>query len=415
MANLRLARPGIGRAPSSEDRCCTLPYYRGMTDTSFEADSASDDPVYDETEQDDSTLYETAPSSLPYFGADFDVAGLVRRLNEGDIVIPRFDPDESADLTIDGFQRQRVWTTARMEKFVESLLLGWPVPSIFLVVEPDGRYLVLDGQQRLTTLQSFYNGTHPDGRVFRLKDVVGSLEGATFETLTNESKRRLNNTFIQAVVIEPTEDGREAVYRLFGRLNSGGVTLTAQEIRVALYRGPLVDFIRDLNQGQYWRLLFGTAHKKLKDHELILRALAMANVIGKIRGRWNDQDLRLSAYKPPMAQFLNGFLDANGDLSEDDPAALTSAFEASCKALYGAFGRDGLRLAGRMNAAHIDSVLGALIYAHLNDIPPGEDDIKRGIAKLRADSQYQDWVSRSTSHRDSVFGRLKSASTALVG
>lgn len=388
-----------------------------MTQLEFvEADEVPDVLVEDETESDDQGLYETAPSSLPYFGADFDVAGLVRRLDDEDILIPRFDPDESADLSIQGFQRQRVWTTPRMEKFIESLLLGWPVPSIFLVVEPDGRYLVLDGQQRLTTLQSFYSGSHPDGRAFALSEVAEHLKGATYQTLSKESRRRLNNTFIQAVVIEPAGDeGRDAVYRLFGRLNSGGVSLTAQEIRVALYRGPLVDFIRDLNHNSSWRLLFGAAHKKLKDHELILRSIAMADVLKLAADKWDDDKVRLAAYKPPMAQFLNNFLDRRGKLVDLDPNVLSDAFGNSCRLLVEANGRDGLKLAGRLNAAHVDAVLGTLIYAHETGQKVSKDRVKSAIASLRVNESYIDWVSRSTSHRDSVYGRLQTAHEAFLG
>lgn len=376
----------------------------------------SDQSVVDESEEDDLDLFDTAPSSLPYFGADFDIAGIVRRMNDGDIVVPRFDPDESDGLTIDGFQRQRVWTVPRMEKFIESLLLGWPVPSIFLVVEPDERYLVLDGQQRLTTLQSFYSGIHPDGRPFRLKEVAEHLQGATYQTLSQESKRRLNNTFIQAVVIEPVgEDGRDAVYRLFGRLNSGGVSLTAQEIRVALYRGPLVDFIRDLNHDPSWRLLFGARHRKLKDHELILRSLAMADVVQKIVNKWDDDELRRTAYKPPMAQFLNGYLGERSDLTSLDPSALKAAFSEACRLLVDANGRDGLKFSGRLNAAHIDALLGTLIFAQTRGLSVSKDRLKKAITDLRANNDYADWVSRSTSHRDSVYGRLWSVYVALIG
>ncbi|GAA4378189.1 DUF262 domain-containing protein [Agromyces bauzanensis] len=388
-----------------------------MSEDEFVDDQDRTDPtVLDESETDDLGLFETEASSLPYFGADFDVAGLVRRLDDEDILIPRFDPDDSEDLTIEGFQRQRVWTAPRMEKFIESLLLGWPVPSIFLVVEPDGRYLVLDGQQRLTTLQSFYRGLHPDGRPFVLKDVAEHLQGATYETLSRESKRRLNNTFIQAVVIEPAgEDGRDAVYRLFGRLNSGGVSLTAQEIRVALYRGPLVELIRDLNHNAAWRHLFGAAHKKLKDHELVLRALAMAEVIARLDGRWDDEELRLRAYKPPMAQFLNNYLEEHGNLEGIDVDLVTTAFAESCRLLVEANGRDGLKFAGRLNAAHIDALLGTLVYAFSHGDTVGLDRVKRAIATLRNSAEYTDWVSRSTSHRDSVYGRLGSAYAALIG
>lgn len=374
-----------------------------------------DELVEDESEADDANLFETAPSSLPYFGADFDVAGLVRRLDDGDIVIPRFDPDESNSLTVEGFQRQRVWTAPRMEKFIESLLLGWPVPSIFLVVEPDGRYLVLDGQQRLTTLQNFYAGSQHDGRPFELHEVAEHLQGASYATLSAESKRRLNNTFIQAVVIEPSgSDGRDAVYRLFGRLNSGGVSLTAQEIRVALYRGPLVDLIRDLNHDSSWRLLFGAIHQKLKDHELILRALAMSDVLDHIVDRWDDTEQRRIAYKPPMAQFLNNYLDQNSEVPEGDRKKLSDAFNAACKLLVDANGKDGLKFSGRLNAAHIDAVLGTLIYAQRHKVEIDSSHVREAIANLRDNSQYVEWVSKSTSHSDSVLGRLHSAYNALV-
>lgn len=386
-----------------------------VSQSEFEIVDDTDEIVEDESESDDLGLFETGPSSLPYFGADFDAAGLVRRLNEGDILIPRFDPDESAGLTIEGFQRQRVWTTPRMEKFVESLLLGWPVPSIFLVVEPDGRYLVLDGQQRLTTLQTFYNGKHPDGKPFVLREVAEHLQGATYETLSAESKRRLNNTFIQAVVIEPADvDGRDAVYRLFGRLNSGGVSLTAQEIRVALYRGRLVEFIRDLNHQASWRLLFGATHKKLKDHELVLRSLAMSEVVEKLAGSWGDDELRLNTYKPPMAQFLNGYLDKHRDLSGIDESAVSDAFARACNLLVEANGRDGLKFAGRLNAAHIDAILGTLLFAFTHGRTVTPNRVREAIDSLRADADYSDWVSRSTSHRDSVYGRLQAAYTALL-
>jgi len=387
-----------------------------MTENMGSLDEAeSSDEVLDESIEDDEGLVDTGASSLDYFGADFDVSGLVRRLNDSDIVIPRFEPDEAAGLTVEGFQRQRVWTAPRMEKFVESLLLGWPIPSIFLVVEPDQRYLVLDGQQRLTTLQAFYSGFFPDGKEFRLKDVAEHLQNATYATLNDESKRRLNNTFIQAIVIEPQgEEGKDSVYRLFGRLNSGGVILTAQEIRVALYRGPLINWIRDLNHDAAWRSLYGAVDKKLKDHELILRALAMRQVVERMDDAWADVETARSSYKPPMSQFLNNFLQDHRQMEGLDKEALTSAFSASCSLVLRALGPDGLKFSGRLNAAHIDALLGVLIYLTERGIAPAESQLKAGVASLRSNSRYVEWVSRSTSHRDSVLGRLESAYNALA-
>jgi hypothetical protein len=382
--------------------------------------------VEDESQQDDATAVndldetdariETVAASLPYFGADFDVAGLVRRLDDGDIVIPRFDPDESADLSVEGFQRQRVWSKPRMEKFIESLLLGWPVPNVFLVVEPDGKYLVLDGQQRLTTLADFYRGE------FSLDDVIPALHDATISNLSTETRRRLNNTFIQAVVIEPSEpDGRDSVYKLFGRLNSGGVALTPQEIRVALYRGPLVNFIRDLNHNPDWRSMYGlkigddfTTDKKLKDHELILRALAMSEVVAKMNLDWSDKAARITAYRPPMVQFLNTYLDRNQQPTDGRLETLGAAFETSCRLLNEADGRDALRFAGRLNAAHIDALLANLIFAAENGLLFSAEQVRDAVTALRSNEAYIGWISGSTSHRDSVYGRLQAVRDALM-
>lgn len=371
--------------------------------------------VIDESIEDDEGLYEMQESSLGYFGADFDVRGLVTRLNDGDIVIPRFDPDESEGASLQGFQRQRVWSKAKMEQFIESLLLGWPVPSIFLVLDEDQRYLVLDGQQRLTALQHFVSGFYPDGKPFKLVEVAEHLKDATYETLSAESKRRLNNTFIQATVIEPKgEDGPESVYRLFGRLNSGGVTLTPQEIRVALFLGPVVDWIRELNRDMNWRQLYGKPNPRLKDHELILRILAMGEVISLIAGNWEDEELRKTAYTPPMSECLNTYLRSHRPLDDVDVTALTAAFEASTKLLFQVAGRDGLRFNGRINAAHVDALMSALMWLHRQDSLPAKQVLADGLNELRRDRQYAEFVTKSTSHRENVYGRLRLALEALI-
>lgn len=387
-----------------------------MTDaTPVEDDEQEPELVDDESIEDDEGLYEMGESSLSYFGADFDVRGLVQRLNDRDIVIPRFDPDESDGATLSGFQRQRVWTKPKMEQFIESLLLGWPVPSIFLVLDQDQRYLVLDGQQRLTALQHFYSGFYPDGTKFELAEVAEHLQGATYESLAAESKRRLNNTFIQATVIEPSgDDGPESVYRLFGRLNSGGVSLTPQEIRVALYLGPVIDWIRELNRTESWRNLYGKPSPRLKDHELVLRALAMHEVLSRIDGNWTDDEARKEAYRPPMSECLNGYLKRNRKLDGIDSAKVTESFEAAADLLQQAVGRDGMRFNGRINAAHVDAVFSSLMHLHEWGQSPTAQAVSSGLQELRKDDKYIEYVTQSTSHRENVLGRLRAALGAFT-
>lgn len=140
----------------------------------------------------------------------------------------------------------------------------------------------------------------------------------------------------------------------------------------------------------------------------------MSDVLNNIVGRWDEPEQRLVAYKPPMAQFLNNYLDRKSKVSESDRLKLSGAFSKACKLLVEANGRDGLKFSGRLNAAHIDAILGTLVYALAHDVEIDPNRVRDAIASLRVDSDYIDWVSRSTSHRDSVFGRLHAAYRALV-
>lgn len=378
-------------------------------------ESSADEDVFDESQDDDSTLIKVSETSLGYFGADFDVAGLVRRFKERDIFVPRYDPDGSDGSSLAGFQRPHVWPAKKMESFIESLLLGWPVPSIFLVLDDDQRYLVLDGQQRINTLAHFYSGRFPDGKDFVLKDVAEKLVGATYATLTPEARRKLDNTFIQATVIEPKgPEGPDSVYRLFGRLNSGGMSLTPQEIRVALYRGDATDLIRDLNHDSNWRLLFGSPHQRLKDHELILRVLAMTEVLTAVDGRWNESSVTQTAYKPPMSDFLNSYLTRHKVMTAEERGLIAAAFASACNALLSAVGNDGLKYSGTLNAAHVDALVASLLYRAERDQSLESAPIAATITALRENAEYDQFVKRSTSHRDTVLGRLKIASKTLA-
>src|SRR5262249_45109521 len=110
-------------------------------------------------EFEDLNAAEGEAEAVSYSGTDFDAEGLVRRLNRGDIVVPTFGHGDPT-LEVAGFQRGFVWRRPQMDRFIESLLLGYPIPGIMLVQQADRRYLVLDGQQRLRTLSAYYGGVH---------------------------------------------------------------------------------------------------------------------------------------------------------------------------------------------------------------------------------------------------------------
>jgi hypothetical protein len=128
-------------------------------------------PVVDDTETDD--MVAPVQYDITSFGADYDAEGLVKRLQRDDIFIPLF-------------QRDFVWTQKEASRFVESLLLGLPVPGIFMAREAASKQLlVIDGQQRLKTLRFFFEGVfNPDSdannqRVFKLVGVQRQFEERT--------------------------------------------------------------------------------------------------------------------------------------------------------------------------------------------------------------------------------------------
>lgn len=350
-----------------------------------------------------------AEEALRYFGADFDVDGLVRRLGNGTFIIPTFEPLAEAETEgYEGFQRGLVWKKKQMDRFVESVLLGYPVPGIFLVELPSRRYLVLDGQQRMTTLHSFRHGQYPvkDGvRKFSLRYVGDDYKGLTYADLQPELKLLFDNTFIQATIVVPQgEAGRKAVYALFERINSGGTNLRPQQIRVALFAGEAVNFVRELNADANWREIFGPHTRDLKDHELILRALALLRIV---RGG--------KTFKPPMAKFLNDYLSDYRSELPPDAETIRDEFAGACRLLLEA-DPAALRLGGRqVNAAHTDAVLVGLMVALGEGVDLDGARVEASLTSLGRNQGYRKAVSESTSHSDQVKKRIRLATEAFEG
>lgn len=330
-------------------------------------------------------------SPVTYFGTEFDVHGLVRRLKNHSIIVPSFDPQiPLPDPKVKGFQRGRVWSRNQMDRFVESLLLGCPVPGIFLVEQPGKRYLVLDGQQRLTTLASFYDDE------LKLVNVEDDLKSLTYSTLTDEQRRFIDDTFIQAVIIRtPTSVSEyESIYQIFERLNSGGTNLQPHEIRVAIYGGETMDAIRQLNDDPNWRSLFGARNARLKDQELILRVIAMSEASDK--------------YSAPMKGFLNNFLGTHRQAEGLDLVALSQRFRVSAQLMRDAIGERAFRIGRQVNAAILESVFVGVMHrltqSAWEEISP--EAWSRAYYELLADAKFMQAVEKATANEDSVRTRL---------
>ena len=336
------------------------------------------------------------------FGADFPVDGLVKRMVNRDIVVPTFDPAvEDSELGIVGFQRDFVWSKSQCDRFVESLLLGFPVPGIFLVQGAEGVYLVLDGQQRLRTLQAYYGGVLRE-RAFRLQYVQDDFRGLRYDDLDTDSRRRLDNSIIHATVVRqetPSED-QSGIYKIFERLNTGGTLLQPQEIRVALFGGPLVRLLRDLNENPNWRALCGNRSKRLKDQELILRTFALRSMAAD--------------YRAPMKEFLNRYMGWNRYLEHESTEELAELFARTVETIHQRIGQRAFRPLRAVNAAVVDSLMTTVADGLRSGTLVSTDSLRTQYDSLMADAEYRSGIERATAREEQVALRLARAQKYLL-
>jgi len=355
---------------------------------------AEEDPPSPADVDDDSEADATVPPiryDITSYGADYDVEGLVRRLNRGEIFIP-------------AFQRDFVWKQPEASRFIESLLLGLPVPGIFLAKDREtNKFLVIDGQQRLRSLQYFYEGyfnpreRDKRQRVFDLSGVQERFKGKTYATLEETDRIRLHNAILHATVIKqdsPADDDT-SIYHIFERLNSVGRPLTPQEIRVALYHGPFMDEIRRWNALTAWREIFGKPNLRLKDQELILRFLAL----------YFDSE----RYERPMAEFINKFAARHRNPGGEFLARASNTFEQTLTAYHRSLGREAFRPGRTLNAAIFDSAMVGLARRLDAGPTPSDGEVADRYRALIADPEYAEATSRSTADEAFVKTRLRKA------
>jgi hypothetical protein len=327
--------------------------------------------------------------SITSYGVDYDVEGIVKRLKRGDIAIPEF-------------QRDFVWEQTRASRFIESLLMGLPVPGVFLYKDEESqKLLVIDGQQRLRTLQFFYSGRFGliSNKVFRLRGLETRFEGLSYEDLADEDRRRLDDSIIHATVVRQDlpDDTGTSQYFVFERLNTGAKPLVPQEIRAAIYSGPFNELLTDLNKNSDWRTLFGNVSKRKRDEELILRFLSLY--------------YSLDQYSPPMKGFLNKFMMKNRDLNLYNKTEILQLFDNTVSTVVEKIGEHAFKPKRAVNAAVLDAVM--IGVGRRLQAGPIKQDMVGEYDKLLKDADFLNAIAVSTADTDNVNRRIRLATEAF--
>ncbi len=342
--------------------------------------------VEDETLLDDPGATKFSISS---YGADYTVDSLVKRMRAGVFKIPEF-------------QRQFVWTTKHASKFIESLLMGLPVPGVFLYKEADtNEHLVIDGQQRLRTLQAFYDGILR-GKEFKLQGVREPWLNRTYKTLDPADVLKLDDSIVHATIFkqEKPEDVLDSIYFVFERINTGGIRLSPQEIRNCISLGPFIVKVRDLNKLPAWRSVFGSNNNRAKDEELIVRFFAL----------YRDGD----KYSRPMNGFLNKFAASMNKVEPTELDKLAAVFKLTIEKVNSAIGAKAFRIIRVLNAAAFDAIMVGLARRLQAGLPPEDTKVRSAYNTLVADEDFRQACERATADEENVRKRLELATSAFA-
>ncbi len=320
----------------------TLPNEALQSENSREDERYEPDVDGDELADDSYPIAEYDLVSTPN---DFNTKTLVDLMESGVVIIP-------------GFQRNFVWDVKRASRLIESIIVGLPIPQIFLYEQGQNNFLVIDGQQRLMSIYYFVKERFP--RREKLAELRLISEGQSsipenqlsdeeyfsdfrlnlpetfpgqpnrfhryrYSTLEEGYQTSYNLRTIRTITVRQVGPaGDDAMYEIFNRLNSGGVNLTPQEIRRCMYDSKFYDMLYITNTRDDWRKLVGTKipDTHMKDVEILLRGFAML-----INGE---------SYRPSMVKFLNKFSQEARSFTDDRRGELQQLLESflySCRNL----------------------------------------------------------------------------------
>ena len=349
---------------------------------------------------------------------DFNIFTLCNFLDRGVITVPFF-------------QRGFVWDRRRASRFIESVALGLPVPELFFFQAESNDWWVVDGHQRVLSVHFFKKGRFPrpqasveisrlmsrnnvlseekwrDGRLFsdfaldlgrQDGETPGALNGMSYGDLGEGIERRS----LRAVVIrQHTPKGDKAAFEIFHRLNTGGVNLSQQQIRMCIYRSGFLDMVDELNVDPAWRSLLGKKEpaKTGVDAESVLRAFAMLEDGDKYGQSGHGQSMR---------GFLNEFCGKKVGASGQDVKFLRELFAGFLCACGG--GKNLFHRGNKFSPTLFEAVFAASLRKcrRPRRMPKGE--LKpTAVAKLINDPDFEEAARQSSNTKAKVRARLNAA------
>lgn len=230
-------------------------------------------------------------TDVDYETKEYTVELIVQKYLEG-------EPEDANELFVPAYQRDFVWSPDRQSKFIESVMLGLPIPYVFTaslakdIDSDEGRVEIVDGSQRIRTLAAFLN----DELILDGLEKLSKLNGFSFSDIELSRQRKFKRRPIR--VIELSEKATESVRRdIFERINTGSDELRAMEKRKGIFTGPFYDFIAECAALPLFNEVCPISYRKQRREEaeeMVLRYFAYAD--------------RYEQFNHSVRSFLDGYL-----------------------------------------------------------------------------------------------------------
>ena len=340
--------------------------------------------------------------NISSWGADLTFRELIAMYEEDELVKPEL-------------QRKYVWDKQEASRFIESLLLGLPVPSIFLA-QSGSQKLIVDGYQRIMTVYDYVRGIFTtDQKIFKLSNsdkINKRWRNKAFSELSIDDQRQIKSYTIHAIIFEQKHPANDSsLYQIFERINTSGRSLNAQEIRNCVYQGSLNSLLVKLNEYKVWRELFGTkqADNRMRDIEFILRFFVMKSDVVQ-----NSTSKQISLKKE-----LNDFMGQYKDAPEDSLEEFKSDFIKTINAIYESLGGNAFRnYTTKYSKKFHPAIYDAIMVAYYNKLKSGDDISTVNEDKhleLLANPNFKDLITIRTTDIENIMSRIELATQILFG
>lgn len=312
-----------------------------------------------------------------------------------DLILNRIE-EEEIDLQPD-FQREAgIWDDVRKSRLIESMLLRIPLPAFYIDASDEDKWLVIDGLQRLTTINSFMGLKE---LTLRKLEFWQDYNGATFADLPRSLQRRLEETQLMLYLVQKGTP-HKVKFNIFRRINTGGMPLSGQEIRHALNQGHSTQLLAELARTQEFQSAVdgSVSRKRMTDRECVLRFLAFKLC--------NPNDY---SSRDDLDSFLNERMQQINRLGQESPGSIETLrldFKRAMVAARRIFGNQAFRkyLPHQNRRSQVSKALFEVWSVNLDKLDDGniellisrKSQLMSEFAKLMDDNEFMNSISYST-------------------